>query len=419
MPDVIKSRRSIISEGTAPVYRIVLTGGPCGGKTTALERISNYLRERGFEVMTCPEAFSIIASNGMSMDYYAAVPTIGPVIQGVVMDLQARMEDGFTSILRARGKPAVVLCDRGLMDGSAYCSTEEWDELLETKGIASVCDIREGRYNAVFHLVSAAEGAEQYYTLENNVVRTETAEEARILDRKTRAAWVGHPKLCVFDNSTDFEEKMGRVVDVTANLVGLPSTLRRVTTKFALRGCEDIQSFLANFPEGVKHHVFEVEKVWLYTENTDTQIIPTSDKSANPSFAQEYSFIRKRSQGKGAVYGQTIVQRHFNLEDSSNPQEIESKRIITSREYASAYKSRDTSRHIVRQTRVSFIWKTQSFNVHVYKEPIEAKGLGILHCQVEEGAEVDLPQFLDVERQLRNDKADKEKYGSFQISLIR
>eukprot|EP00565_Helicotheca_tamesis_P002320 CAMPEP_0185739748 /NCGR_PEP_ID=MMETSP1171-20130828/36143_1 /TAXON_ID=374046 /ORGANISM="Helicotheca tamensis, Strain CCMP826" /LENGTH=124 /DNA_ID=CAMNT_0028411387 /DNA_START=7 /DNA_END=378 /DNA_ORIENTATION=- len=54
----------------SPLYKIVLTGGPCGGKTTALARLSSYLRERGFEVLTCPEAYTILASNGMSMSYY-------------------------------------------------------------------------------------------------------------------------------------------------------------------------------------------------------------------------------------------------------------------------------------------------------------------------------------------------------------
>jgi hypothetical protein len=37
----------------------------CEGKTTA------YLRERGLEVFTAPEAFTILASNGLSLDYFA------------------------------------------------------------------------------------------------------------------------------------------------------------------------------------------------------------------------------------------------------------------------------------------------------------------------------------------------------------
>ncbi len=44
-----------VLQKSAPFYKLVLTGGPCGGKTTALARLSSYLRERGFEVFTVPE----------------------------------------------------------------------------------------------------------------------------------------------------------------------------------------------------------------------------------------------------------------------------------------------------------------------------------------------------------------------------
>ena len=43
----------------------------------------------------------------------------------------------------------------------------------------------------MFHLVTAAKGAEAYYTLENNDARHETAEEARVADDNTQAAWHG------------------------------------------------------------------------------------------------------------------------------------------------------------------------------------------------------------------------------------
>lgn len=45
----------------------------------------------------------------------------------------------------------------------------------------------------VVHLVTAADGAEQHYTTVNNSIRTETPEEARILDKKTLDAWNDHP----------------------------------------------------------------------------------------------------------------------------------------------------------------------------------------------------------------------------------
>jgi signal recognition particle GTPase len=56
---------------SSPFFKFVLTGGPCGGKTTSLARLSSYLRERGFEVMTAPEAFTILAGNGFRMDYFS------------------------------------------------------------------------------------------------------------------------------------------------------------------------------------------------------------------------------------------------------------------------------------------------------------------------------------------------------------
>jgi predicted ATPase len=414
LPEAVKNSMLRIE----PLLKIVLTGGPCGGKTTALARLSSYLRERGFEVMTVPEAFTIMASNGFSMEYFS-VGGMPFEVQASVMDMQISLEDSFERILRARGKPSVLLCDRGLMDGAAYMSSEEWDSFCEKRGVSNT-ELREGRYNAVFHLVTAAEGAEQFYTLENNEARTETAEEARRLDTCSQRAWVGHPKHCVFDNSTDFEGKMQRLVDTTARLVGLPSNLHRVTRKYLLRSKPNVK----DFPASVKYQVFDVEKVYLYDDTNDTS------KKFPKKYAEEYSFIRKRTQiieggGKGTSYGLTVVSI------THDGKVIEVKRIISAREYASAFKTRDLSRYIVRQQRISFLWNMQSFNIHIFNEP--DTGLCILHAQVNETMSdhkqnidledstdllIDMPPFLDVVRRITSKKEDNDKYGAFNISVI-
>jgi hypothetical protein len=198
-----------------------------------------------------------MVSNGMPFSYLGAVSGMPTIVQDTVMDIQIGLEDGFERLLRARGKPGVLLCDRGLMDGAAYMTEEEWDKLIKKRDVDSVSELREGRYNAVYHMVTAAEGAEPFYTLENNAVRTESAEEARALDHQTRKAWVGHPNLKIFDNSTSFEKKLQRVVEEMSRLVGLPHCLERVTTKFLLRGEPDLDEF----PEDVAYQIFEVEKV--------------------------------------------------------------------------------------------------------------------------------------------------------------
>lgn len=45
--------------------------------------------------------------------------------------------------------------------------------------------LRDKRYDAVIHLVSAANGAEEFYDIDNNPARWETVEIAKKLDVKT------------------------------------------------------------------------------------------------------------------------------------------------------------------------------------------------------------------------------------------
>lgn len=107
------------------------------------------------------------------------------------------LEDSFYSLAQDSGKPCVILCDRGVMDGSAYMSAEQWEE-LKTQHDLDTVTLRDTRYIAIFHLVTAANGAEKFYSLDNNGIRIENIEQAREIDARTCRAWIGHPKLFVF-----------------------------------------------------------------------------------------------------------------------------------------------------------------------------------------------------------------------------
>ena len=50
----------------------------------------------------------------------------------------------------------------------------------------SEVDLREARYDAVLHLVTAADGAELHYTTENNQTRTESPDQARDMDARSQ-----------------------------------------------------------------------------------------------------------------------------------------------------------------------------------------------------------------------------------------
>lgn len=53
-----------LSKAGHPVYRIVLTGGPCAGKTTSLTTLMTYLEEKGFKVLVVPEAATMMNKAG-------------------------------------------------------------------------------------------------------------------------------------------------------------------------------------------------------------------------------------------------------------------------------------------------------------------------------------------------------------------
>ena len=87
----------------------------------------------------------------------------------------------------------------------------------------TVPQLRDQRYEAVVHLVTAAIGAERFYTLENNKARMESRPEAIALDGRLARAWVGHNALHVVENGTgSFEEKIRKTVDVVCRSLGVP-----------------------------------------------------------------------------------------------------------------------------------------------------------------------------------------------------
>ena len=74
----------------------------------------------------------------------------------------------------------------------------------------------------VLHLVTAADGAESFYTLENNAARSESKEEAIELDRRTLNAWINHTNLHIIDNSTNFDDKINRIINTILGHLNSP-----------------------------------------------------------------------------------------------------------------------------------------------------------------------------------------------------
>ena len=97
--------------------RIVLTGGPGGGKTTALDLIR---REFAGQIASVPEAATMVFSGGISRTENPQEITSQQI---AIFNLQKNLED----IQRAMHPDCLILCDRGSLDGLAYWPGSEED----------------------------------------------------------------------------------------------------------------------------------------------------------------------------------------------------------------------------------------------------------------------------------------------------
>lgn len=203
---------------------VVLTGGPCGGKTTALVSIRDYLMKWGYKVIL----FQEIATELINAGY---PPDKDPyTFQKLVLRRTISSLNDYVDHLDDKEK-VVVLCDRLYLDGKAYCTPDEWQRACAEVGLDEHQMIEQ--VDLVIHMTSAALGAEEYYTKENNAARRENLEEAKVADHRTRTAWIAHPHFRIVDNQTDFKTKISRAIAHLARKLHLPMP-KEIEEKFLI-----------------------------------------------------------------------------------------------------------------------------------------------------------------------------------------
>lgn len=175
-------------------FRIVLTGGPGGGKTTAADL---FRREIGEEVVVVPETATMLFSGGFPR---VGEPAARAATQRAIYHAQVSLED----VQRARFPDRVLLCDRGTIDGAAFWPEEEPIGFFEAMG--TTLEEQLERYDAVLFFESAAVGD---ISIEGgNPTRTEDNAQARELDVRLRDLWSSHPSFHFIPHSSSFFAKL-------------------------------------------------------------------------------------------------------------------------------------------------------------------------------------------------------------------
>ena len=205
------------------ITKIVLTGGPCAGKTTTNERVEEFFTKLGYAVFTLPEAPTLFIKAGA--DFLTKDRNLYFEIHKSMLRFLLQMEESFYEIAEATGKPALIVNDRGAMDLSAYMKPEDWQALL--KAVGKTEQELMVRYKAVFHLSTSAKGAPNSYTLSNNSARMEeTLAEAIRVDDNLIKAWENHPNLHIIESEEFVKDKIDKVLLGIAHELGILDSVK-------------------------------------------------------------------------------------------------------------------------------------------------------------------------------------------------
>lgn len=173
--------------------RIVVTGGPGGGKTTAADL---FRRELGERVVVVPESATLLFQGGFprSTELHARKSA-----QRAIYHVQRNLEDVQSALYPHR----ILLCDRGTVDGAAYWPDEAVG-FFEAVGSSLGQEL--ARYDAVIFFESAAVGG---ISIEGgNPARIESNDEALRIDHELRRIWSQHPRFVVVPHNPSFVKKI-------------------------------------------------------------------------------------------------------------------------------------------------------------------------------------------------------------------
>ncbi|XP_054740755.1 TRPL translocation defect protein 14 isoform X2 [Anastrepha obliqua] len=416
------------------VYKVVLTGGPCGGKTTGQSRLCTFFENLGWKVFRVPETATVLLSGGVKFSdltdkeapptpstfKYQSLPFAA--LEHSLIDLTAscprcladaaskpngseafkfqenlirtmiQIENTYFELGQSSQRDCLIICDRGVMDASAYISKDKWEKMMSANNWNPV-ELRDNRYNQILHLVSAANGAEDFYTTEDHACRSEGVDMARDLDYKSAAAWVGHPYFDVIDNSTNFETKMNRLIEAVCQKVGIDIGDRLLATS------RKFKFLVASLPPDSEFPPFQ-----------DFDVVHHYLQSSGPKVQAR---LRKRGQKNHWSYIHTI--RRPNVHGQSR---IEVKTQLTHRDYMNLLAQRDDAHFTIYKKRRCFLINNQYFQLDIYKEPSHPRCKGLILLETYSSHSGDalknyMPTFLNIVKEVTGDPA----YSMFNLSL--
>ena len=323
------------------MLKVVITGGPGAGKTEIMSYLTQILEERGYKVFVVPETPTELILNGIRPCTNISVVEF----QNFVLDKQLSKEKLYDNAAEYYDKDKVIIFyDRGILDACAYVDKYPiFEEMLKKRNL-SFSDVF-NKYDAVLHLVTAANGAIEFYQwndptkeeVGNNAARGESPEEAVEKDVKTLNSWIGHPHLKVFDNSTDFDGKKKRVIEEVFALLGEPVP-KEIERKFLIK----------------KPTEKEIEQLGYISKTNIVQTYLVSPEDVERR-------VRQRGTKEDGFSFYYTEKKEIGVGERFEKEEKISKDI-----YINYLSETDSNLHQISKTRYCFIYENQYFEMDIY-----------------------------------------------------
>lgn len=297
------------------------------------------------------------------------------------VDLQVSLEDYFARIASIQKKDTLIVSENGIVEILARFPEGIRDQVLESNKW-TLEDIRDNRYDAVLHMVTAANGAEEFYHLTRSKVKS--PEDALDIDRAIQKAWNGHPDYTLITNFKErtFKEKIEETYKQVCRAINRPS--EKVTmNKYLITTTFDF----SKIPTTMKS---------VFSETIS--MLPSGDESI------QY-WIKKRENKSTGNMSYSFAQ---HIEGREGKSSIEMKHTLSSRRYNECLAMIDKSKSPVFKLVVNFIIDSHNYVVETFRLGNSTSSVSLLLKYP--GSPV--PDFIETGK----DVTDDEGYQNFRLA---
>lgn len=266
------------------IFKIVLTGGPCAGKTEVINGIKEKLEDDGYYVVVVPETASELIRNGIipnddrlhTLKFQELILLMQSQKEKTAEDYCESIKDSNLDFVSGK-KGIVILYDRAIMDNRAYLSHEDYNNMLKKYNFNEISMI--DKYDLAINLVSLANTNPELYKLDD--VRYETIEEAAYKDLLTSGAWLLHRNLKVIKPTNLIEQK----IDIVYNYI---NQLLENRQKSSLQEFEiDEESVDYSIYNNNNSRKIKIKSIYLHSFNNTSFVLHKRQYNGYISFVME------------------------------------------------------------------------------------------------------------------------------------